>query len=416
MERTSPTHISASKAASRLGVSLPTLYAYVSRGLIRSEATGEKKRTRRYSLEDVERVRERKELRRNPALAVRNALHWGAPLLESSLTLITEQGLFYRGQNALDLAQGSSIEETAALLWLDDRQAGPRLFASQAAHPLIRKILGRLRPLKASATLMQRLSLAIVLAGEEDLAAYDLAPQRVTQTGALLTRLLAAAAAEANDPTLAIAPLLAKGWGGGSEAETRLLAAALILCADHELNVSAFAARVVASAQAHPYHVVAAGLAALQGLRHGGSARGAEALQREAAALGAAVEPFFIERLRSGEPVPGFGHRLYPAGDPRAARLLALTRAACSASPRLAVVDRLTAMMRESAGLEPNLDLALAALTLLLDLPPGAAPALFAIGRSVGWIGHAIEQYREGRMIRPRARYTGPVPSAAPKA
>jgi citrate synthase len=118
------------------------------------------------------------------------------------------------------------------------------------------------------------------------------------------------------------------------------------------------------------------------------------------------------ERLRRGESIDGFGHPLYPDGDPRAAALIELLRDRYAKSAELAFVldfaDAATAAVRE----KPNIDFALAALARVLRLPSGTPLALFAIGRTIGWIGHAIEQYANGQLIRPRAKYVGPVPAA----
>src|SRR5574341_339203 len=94
-------YLTAQEAAGELGITLPTLYAYVSRGLIRSEATGSSKRARRYRAEDVQKLKERQEQRRNPAKVVENALHWGAPVLESAITLLANDRLYYRGYDVL---------------------------------------------------------------------------------------------------------------------------------------------------------------------------------------------------------------------------------------------------------------------------------------------------------------------------
>jgi citrate synthase len=116
------------------------------------------------------------------------------------------------------------------------------------------------------------------------------------------------------------------------------------------------------------------------------------------------------DRLQRGEPIAGFGHPLYPGGDPRAARLLDLLRARYPKSSELAFIlafsEAATSVLRE----RPNVDFALAALARVLQLPPGSPLALFAIGRSVGWIGHALEQYATGQLIRPRAAYVGAAP------
>jgi citrate synthase len=178
------------------------------------------------------------------------------------------------------------------------------------------------------------------------------------------------------------------------------------LCADHELPVSTFVARCVASSEATPYAVVVAGLSAMGGVKHGGQVELVEAFMREVEATGGAREAI-AGRLRRGERIPGFGHSLYPGGDPRGAELLRLTAAAY---PNSAGVALSAAVVEEAEGLigeRPTVDFGLVTLARALGLPQGGAVALFALGRTVGWIGHAIEQYESGSLIRPRARYVG---------
>ena len=119
-------------------------------------------------------------------------------------------------------------------------------------------------------------------------------------------------------------------------------------------------------------------------------------------------------RLRRGEPIDGFGHPLYRDGDPRAIALLDMLRERYAKSRELAfvldVADAAASVTRE----RPNLDFALAALARVLRLPAGSPLTLFAIGRTIGWIGHAIEQYATGQLIRPRAKYVGVVPVETP--
>jgi citrate synthase len=118
-----------------------------------------------------------------------------------------------------------------------------------------------------------------------------------------------------------------------------------------------------------------------------------------------------MARLRRGEGVPGFGHPLYPDGDPRAAMLLRLIGEQRPRSPQvalaLALVDAASELMNE----HPTIDFAVVALCRALGLPPGAELSLLGVGRVVGWIGHGLEQYHEGREIRPRARYAGDLPA-----
>ena len=181
----------------------------------------------------------------------------------------------------------------------------------------------------------------------------------------------------------------------------------LVLLADHELNASTFVARCVASTAATPYAVVSAALSALSGRRHGGASARAEALLHEIAERGEPMAVMAV-RLARDEHIPGLGHPLYPEGDPRARALLAAAAAALpSAQGR---IEEAVAAARRLTGQHPNVDFALATATTALGLPVGAALSLFVVGRSVGWIAHAIEQYETGTLIRPRARYTGPRP------
>jgi citrate synthase len=207
----------------------------------------------------------------------------------------------------------------------------------------------------------------------------------------------------------AAAATLAAAWCLRHPASgARALEAALVLCADHELNVSTFAARCAASAEATPWDAVGAGLAALRGRRHGGASLRAEALLREAEAGDPAAA--VGERLRRGEPLPGFGHPLYPGGDPRGAELVALAGRLAPRSRAVGAARRLAGAAADLLGERPNLDLGLAVLCAALRLPAGSSIALFALGRTVGWVAHAREEYARERLIRPRARYVGPAP------
>jgi citrate synthase len=396
-------YMTAKEAAALLGVKEATLYAYVSRGLIRSDAISDAPRQRLYLAEDVQKLAARKVQRRDPAKVAREALHWGTPMLESALTLITENTLYYRGYDALQLARAHTLEEVATLLWTGSLEQAEQLFATK---PLL---ASRMWP-SADAPLptLQRLQVALALAATDDLRAYDLHPEAIAQTGARILWLLAAVAASADTLDTTIAGTLAQAWQPGTAA---LLNAALVLCADHELNSSTFTARVVASAEANPYAVVLAGLAALGGFQHGGATEQAAAFLREVAEP-SRVRLVIAERLRRGERLPGFGHRLYPDHDPRAVALLSMLAEAYPTSPALALAQ---AIIREATAVTsgaPSIDFVLAVLEHTLQLPYGAGLTLLAVGRTAGWIGHALEQYQGQRLIRPRARYIGVPPRA----
>jgi citrate synthase len=223
------------------------------------------------------------------------------------------------------------------------------------------------------------------------------------ETGARILRLLAAAVTAEPVSPLPLHEQLAAAWHVPAP-RTSLIRAALVLSADHEFNASAFAARVVASTGANLYGSTVAGLAAINGPRHGGVTRQVTRLFDE---FGKAGE-FGGER----RDLPGFGHPLYPDGDVRAATLFAMMREALPRSPELALAERLAVAVEASGGPKPNIEFATVTLERALGLPHESALALFLLGRTVGWIAHALEQAAHGALIRPRARYVGPRPAA----
>lgn len=399
-------YLTAKETTAILGVSASTLYAYVSRGLIRSEALDGSSRNRRYNAEDVQKLKARKAQRKNPAEAAKHALRWGAPILESALTLITDSNLYYRGHDALELAVSHTFEQVAALFWLGDLKDAERLFlATSSLEQHVRAI----QNLDVELPLVQMLHIALVLASTDDLMAYDLTREQVARTGARILRMMTGILNGNAAPSLSIAHRLSVGWHEENLTAAHLLNAALILYADHELNASSFAARVAASTDATPYSVVIAGLAALQGRKHGGNTALVEALFDEIGAL-SRVHTVIANRLRNGERIPGFGHKLYPDGDPRARCLLELLNVNYPQSPAVVLANAVIAKVAEVIDYPPNIDFASVTLTRALNLPDGTALALFALGRTVGWIGHAIEQYAQAELIRPRATYVGVPP------
>ena len=391
--------ISAAEAARMLDITRATLYAYVSRGFIRSEPGPGASRARRYSRDDVDRLRRRAAERRDPDKVAAHALQWGMPVLESAITLIADETLFYRGHDAVALARNASVESVTSLIWTgrsDERRPHwapmPARVVSPKSTPFI---------LRAQATL--------ALASAGDHQAFDLRREAVVRTGwRILDLLVQTEAARGKEP---IDIALARAWrvrAGGED----VLRAALILCADHELNVSAFTARCVASAGSNPYAVVTAGLAALEGTKHGGSTSRVEttlaAMRRERS-----LRTALAERLRQGQRVDGFGHPLYRRGDPRAAALLEMLERRYPKSPELRYAREFARAAAAVTGERPNVDFALGAVSRVLGLPPGSGLTLFAIGRTIGWIGHAIEQYAVDQIIRPRAKYVGVVAAVA---
>lgn len=383
------TFLSAREAASLLGVTPATLYAYVSRGLLPVEKGGEG-RNSRYPREAVLALKARRDQPRGADDAARASLDFGRPVAESGITLIENGRLYYRGRDVRTLAAAATMEEVATLIW------GQRLTAPADAVPEV----------PAGLPFMERAHVLLGLAAAADRRSYDLSPAGVARTGSRILRLIASAAgAVRGSPLDPVHRRLAAGWGlDGAAAD--LVRAALVVCADHEFNPSTFATRIVASTGATPYAVVQAGIAALSGPKHGGITLRVEALVDEIGGRDPATA--LNARLRRGDDVPGFGHRLYPDNDPRAQILLSRLAADPRAAQTLAIAEAARAL----TGLPPTIDFALVALHRTLDLPEGAALALFTIGRVIGWIGHAIEQYASPSVFRPRASYTGPRPAA----
>ncbi|MET0413582.1 MAG: citrate synthase family protein [Polyangiaceae bacterium] len=390
----STSYLDAKAAAERLGVTRATLYAYVSRGVIRSRVEPGR-RSRQYYAEDVERWLKQQSGRRDPGRIAEQALFAdGLPVLSSSLSLIDAGKLYYRGQEVIALSRERSFEEVIGLLWGGDYQPPSDVYLPSAAE---QKRGSRLHFAAACQCWLAQ-------AEARDLGAYNLNPEAVRRTGARIVAGLSALGTGASAAPRSLATALGRAWGVKGRPGVRALEATLIICADHELNVSAFSARAIASAGATPYMAVSGALAALTGFRHGGH------LERVAALLDESGEPAWViaERLRRGQGVPGFGHILYPDGDPRGRALLEL----CPKNAARARAQGFVEAARSLLGAEPTLDLGLIALARSLGLPASAAFKLFALGRSAGWLAHCIEQYATGELIRPRARYVGPPPAA----
>jgi citrate synthase len=408
-------HLTARQAVALLGVRLPTLYAYVSRGLVHS-IPGPRGKQRLYSRADLERLKARHDARAGHAAVAVAALRWGEPVLDSHITRIDASGPWYRGRLATALASDDvAFESVAELLWRDESpsSSAPRWRADGfgcAADKLAASLPGR----GEEASPLHRLAITLPALAARDRARSDQSVAvECERARTLLVRMRAALAlgsATRRRPSLeaesmARGILEAMGRRALPDAE-RLVNRCLVLCADHELNASAFAARIAASAGADLYACIGAALAVLSGERHGGVTEHVEALVAEVGSPARAREVVESKRDR-GESVPGFGHPLYPDGDPRASALLAWTRvpARCprAAEVLFALVDAMRGIGREA----PTLDVGLVAVARVLELPAGAPGALFAIGRAAGWVAHALEQRRAGYLLRPRARYVG---------
>ncbi len=395
-----------------LGVQRASLYSYVSRGLLPTHALPGQ-RGHRYALADVQRLARQRQAVRNPARLAQSTLDWGTPVLTSNITQVEDGVLRYRGHDVVVLAGHASLEECAALLWqqkqpiaLDD--SAPKATKNRASTP----------PRTPAQALATWFATAPVQAGSDTQPRWHYA--LLQHMAAVLTGQAVPPAEEALQALQDYpAPLplhvrLGQLWqqdAAGCDA----LRQALVLCADHELNASSFAARVVASTGASLHASVGAGLAALSGPLHGGMTIVIDQHWDDWHAthhrpLAPSLAALLADTRQGKTPhyCAGFGHPLYPMGDPRSRQLLSLL------APN-AARTHLLHQVHAATGLHPSLDYALVAMQRSLGLPHGAAFVLFALGRTAGWIAHALEQRESGQLIRPRARYTGLTAGSTPK-
>ena len=362
--------VTAAEASEALEISVQSLYAYVSRGLISSKPAGGKSRAKLYSWADIER------LLRNRKHDPEESLSWGPGIIESSVSCIQAGRLYYRGRPIEELVGKVRLQQLAALLW---RGEADLPLAKPTPIPSSRLEKGDF--LNAALRSLARL-LELEVSWDMREHALDRTGQNVVWT---LARLIwSQPQRESLNKLFELHP------------RQEILQEVVTVCADHELNASTFTARCAASTGANLICSVIAGLAALSGPRHGASVLAVEALFREAQWMGA--EPALKSRLRRGEAVPGFGHKLYPDGDPRAAILM-------KSVPTCSEAYELQSVGRDVLGESPSVDFALVALARAYQWPPEWPFALFALGRSFGWIAHIIEEYQRGRVVRPRARY-----------
>lgn len=378
------------EAARRLGVKLATLYAYVSRGLLVSQPSNDGRRSL-FAADDVEALARRSRGGRTTATRLAT--------VTTSVSQLRDEGPAYRGRPAMALASSASYEEVAALLWGVEA-------AGLAWGPL------RLRPPKALGP-ADRLRWAVVMAGAGDRVRSDLRRASVAGAGARLIATMVAALA--GDPAVPAPPLVlgdrrledtvagrlaARLAAEPTRAAAEALNRALVLLADHELATSTLAVRVAASTRADPYAALLAGLGVMAGPLHGGAPRQARALLREVARVG--PERAVDEALRSGRPLPGFGHAVYEEADPRAQALVAAIEALGDVPGRGELAGLVA--LGASRGLPPpNVDLATAALSVALGLPDNAPETVFTLARVAGWIAHYLEELDEAP-LRYRAR------------
>lgn len=370
--------ISSEEATSRLAIARETLYAYVSRGLVHSRPI-EGSRRSEYRESDIAALEEKKKWRSDPRRAAAAALDRGPGSIESAVTLVRDGKLYYRGE-AFESLEGSSIEKVGALLWdVDSLEFEVRRNDHLSVD---RRSMGR--------------ALLDAELRDPDAWVFDAHGAR-----ALARRLVGEVYSRFGESADCLAKSIALAWDVPAHEE--IINHALVCCADHELNVSAFAARCAASAGANLYSACLAGYAAASGHKHTGRVEELFWVLDEFDRFG--FEETVRRRRRSGADIHGFGHPLYPDGDPRAASLLRVLE---SSGFDVGLVSS-----HEDFHLEaPSIDLALALTISRLGLGAEHGVLLFMLGRLFGWIAHCLEAYESDKLIRPRARYVGKEPDA----
>jgi citrate synthase len=406
--------LSTAQVAARLGVKTETVYAYVSRGQLSRHRSGQTGGSDFDPLE-VEALA-RRTRRARPAAETGDVPGVaGSPLmvLDSALTLIADDRLFYRGVDATELATWASFETAAHWLWTGELDPA----AGFSSEPKLLAALAETDSWRRRLTTMDRLRLAVSLSGSANPLRAQLDRAAVLRSVAGLVPVMVAALPDAATatPQRPIAgglwSALAAGSDEAGEADVALLNAFLVMLLDHDLALSTMAVRVAASARVHPYAAVSVGLGALDGVLHGAVSTAAHELLLDCMQPGAQVEQLISRTLSRFGQLPGFGHVIYRKRDPRADFLLSRLATDDRFEAVLTAVEAVTAIITERTGLFANVDLALAALSVGARLRPDAGEVVFAIARTAGWIAHAMEEYEQPpARLRPAARYTGPTP------
>ena len=389
--------LTAAEAAARLGVKRQTLYAYVSRGMLR-RTVADDGRTSLFDADEIDQFSQGRRADGDGELRT---------LLSTSITKVDDEGLLVRGHDLVGLiAGGASFTDVVELLWggqPDEPWPEPGQMLAPAIGP------------EVGSSLLDELRIVVALTSARDPLRHDLAPRSLRAAGRqLITAMAAGLAGDGSDsspaPRLELVEQLWRRLAGTPPSPPRLAAldAALALLVDHGLAGSTFAARIAASVRADPYSVVSAGLGVLGGPLHGAASGAVHELLMEAERCGDPAVAVGAARRRLGI-FPGFGHQVYRRQDPRYGALMAKVVAAWTDDPRLATVYRVRDLVGERSDALPNVDLALGSLTFLAGMPVDAGEVVFAIGRTGGWLAHAQEEYEETPLrFRARARYAGP--------
>jgi len=337
--------------------------------------------------------------------------------------------LVYAGYNIYDLAEHSTFEEVAYLLWnqrlpnkqeLADLQA--KLHAERGLDPLVERVL---REIWSEVRPMRTLEVAVELLGAKDAKSSDLSQPQLKQTAARLTAKMATVLAAYHRLRSGQEPVPPRDDLGHaanflymltgeepSDLAKRVFDVAMILHAEHEMNASTFSAMVTASTLSDMYSAIASAIGTLKGPLHGGAN---EAVYKTLEAIGSEenIQPYVDGLLARGERVMGIGHRIYKTTDPRAVILERLGHQVAATSPdrwyfdlSLKLRDYL-AQKLEGKPLYPNVDFFSASVYKMLGIPSDLYTPIFALARITGWTAHLLEQYADNRLVRPNAVYQG---------
>lgn len=352
----------------------------------------------------------------------------GVVAVTSEISSIVEGVLTYRGYNIDDLADFSTFEEVAYLLWhgyLPSQNELDQLKMELSySFALPSEVLEQMKlyPKTANpmAVLRTTVSTLALYDGESEanttIANWNKAVKLTAQIPTIITsfcrmRQNLEPIQPLEDLSIAANFLYMLTGELPNEVAIKALDKALILHADHELNASTFAARVTTGTLADMYSAVTAAIAALKGPLHGGAN---EQVMKTLKSIGSVslVESFIRSRLDNKEKIMGFGHRVYKNGDPRAKHLREMSKqlSEYTGNPTWYEMSiRIDKMVVERKGILPNVDFYSASVYSYLGIDADLFTPIFAMSRITGWTAHILEQYANNRLIRPRAEYTGPI-------
>lgn len=389
-------YLSAEEAAGLLGVNLPTLYAYVGRKNIRSIKV-EGSRKRRYWAADIQRLT--KGVKSADGTPAKRS---GGPDSYSSLTLLTENGLYYRGRDINELVETATVEEVAEMFWQVPGAFGSALPRPAPNGPALLELF-------AHTTVIEKAIALFPLVERENPKAFDLSPEGYARTGADVVRWFAALVVGADAPdTRPLHEFIAASCGV-DERYADLIRRMLILCVDHELDHSTYAVRAAANTGVTPYYAVITGLAAARGRRiaYGRS----EAVSRLLDEVCTARDPAapILQHYSQGGDIPGFCANVHSVADPRAISLKNTLDRMFADDPEYHRLLKAMSVAEELVQRPVEFILLVSFVGRKFNLV-GQELALAAVARLIGWIAHASEQYNQQPMVRHRARYTGALP------